>query len=114
MDLGERFAKSCFIVVDEYYLFVALAPKRWRPGSRQSMRKVKHGAGGAQGIAYSGRRSRLGSWLVFLVDEPGDHGLQRHFADPVLARALEVDPALVEAVNHADPRHRVLHALRTE
>jgi hypothetical protein len=32
----------------------------------------------------------------------------------VFTGTLEVDPAFVEAVDHADARHGVLHALRAE
>ena len=42
-------------------------------------------------------------------------GSERSFADPVLgANPLEIDPAFVETIDHADAGQRMLHSLRAE
>src|SRR5277367_783772 len=48
------------------------------------------------------------------ADQARDHGFERQASSAILAAALEIDPAFVEAVDHADARHGMLHALRSE
>src|ERR1700722_18985872 len=48
-------------------------------------------------------------------DESGDDAVERRRTfDRRPAVVAELDPALVEAVEHPDPRQRILRALRTE
>ena len=49
------------------------------------------------------------------LDEFGDDALERRrIFDRRPAVVAELDPALVEAVKHPNPRQRILRALRTE
>jgi hypothetical protein len=57
-------------------------------------------------------RNCEGCWSCCLsfADQPGNHGIEGNGAHAVFAGTLKVDPAFVEAIDHADAWQGVLHA----